>query len=542
MKTPDWAPETSISEIKRLTDKGMLGFYSRVEVTEVIAFPPDKGQPINLLTLLVAEEVPIGQAIEKHFLNPARIRVSGLRDWNFGICRYSLSIDRLIPTFERLVASSVWDASGDELCQNALAARPPQFVPPDSFQEIPWNRVLKNNFWNGSYVFEWADTKKPYLLHLFESPHQLQALSEAIQGHIPIRLASLSDRLGSIVLQLPVTVLMAQFEGLHDGNMLAEIGWHPLAQPRPLRASVELEFDHVITGFRSSEVQGEKTLLPVPPGPGDHRGVLWDDANGLVLAATGPSAFIKTFALNMCPFDPEPRAFSLPDENGINQSHRVRTHSSHKSIVGPSENDGNEGWTRRRMYQDETARLVRERRFVQYRPQPGQQATEHEKALKDIRQLISQHGEEGTWLWDPYLSALDILKTLFFSPHSGSDLRGLTAREEPSGSTPQATPGNFFQRQKDAFANAQSNFHGLHLEFRAKIGQSGWNFHDRFLIFPRKERGALAWSLGTSVNSVGKAHHILQRVDDGQRVMDAFVELWDELNGPEHLIWKVPAR
>jgi uncharacterized protein YyaL (SSP411 family) len=111
MTTPDWAPEKSLSEIKRLTDKGMLGFYSRVEVTEIIAFPPDKGQPINLLTLLVAEEHPTDETIEKHFLTPARIRVSGLRDWSFGIYRYSLPLDRLVPTFERLVASSIWDAS-----------------------------------------------------------------------------------------------------------------------------------------------------------------------------------------------------------------------------------------------------------------------------------------------------------------------------------------------------------------------------------------------------------------------------------------------
>ena len=27
-----------------------------------------------------------------------------------------------------------------------------QFVPPDSTMQAPWNRVLKNNFWSGSYV------------------------------------------------------------------------------------------------------------------------------------------------------------------------------------------------------------------------------------------------------------------------------------------------------------------------------------------------------------------------------------------------------
>jgi hypothetical protein len=89
--------------------------------------------------------------------------------------------------------------------------------------------------------------------------------------------------------------------------------------------------------------------------------------------------------------------------------------------------------------------------------------------------------------------------------------------------------------------DANWNLQGLRLEFRVKIGAAGWGFHDRFLLFPRTtQRAALVWSLGTSVNSLGKQHHILQQVDNGQVVMDAFVALWDELSCPEHLIWKTP--
>jgi hypothetical protein len=73
-----------------------------------------------------------------------------------------------------------------------------------------------------------------------------------------------------------------------------------------------------------------------------------------------------------------------------------------------------------------------------------------------------------------------------------------------------------------------------------RCGASGWPFHDRFLIFPVKDGGAQAWSLGTSANSFGTIHHILQKVDDGQLVMDAFAELWDQLNQPQHLILKKP--
>lgn len=542
MNNPVWPSNASIAEIRRLTERGMIGFYTDIEATEIVAFPPGMRRPVNLLTLLVAEENPNKRAMEKKLLNRQRIRIPGLRDWSFGIWRYALPVDQLALAFERLTNFGIWDTSGDELCQKARTARPPQFVPPDSLQEIPWNRVLKNNFWNGSYVVEWADTEKTDLAPLFATPRELQALSDAIHSHIPIRLASLSDRLGNIVLQLPISVLMARFNGQQDGTLLLEAGWHPHAEPRPLRASVELEFDNAITGYRSSAVNGERTSLLVPPGPGSHRGILWDGANGLILAATGPSAFIRTIAMNMQPIAPEPRVFSVPDTSGSAQSQRVRIHSTLKSLVGSPENDGSEGWTRRRIYRDETSRLVKERQFVQYRPQPGQQSIEHEKALKDIRYLIARYGEEGAWLWDPYLSALDILKTLFFSPHHGADLRGLTARKELPNQPSDTGYVDFIQRQRDAFMNSQSNFYGMRLEYRMKSGPSGWDFHDRFLIFPQKETGALAWSLGTSINSVGKAHHILQRVDDGQQVMDAFVQLWNELDGPDHLIWKVPTR
>jgi hypothetical protein len=98
----------------------------------------------------------------------------------------------------------------------------------------------------------------------------------------------------------------------------------------------------------------------------------------------------------------------------------------------------------------------------------------------------------------------------------------------------------FAEKQRETFASTKSNLHGLRLEYRIKTGPAGWAFHDRFLIFPKIDSGALAWSLGTSLNSLGKRHHILQQVDDGQLVMDAFDELWQELNEPEHLIWKTP--
>jgi hypothetical protein len=104
---------------------------------------------------------------------------------------------------------------------------------------------------------------------------------------------------------------------------------------------------------------------------------------------------------------------------------------------------------------------------------------------------------------------------------------------------PPARP-TFADHQRAILLGANSNLRGLRLEYRMKTGPAGWAFHDRFLIFPETDNGALAWSLGASVNSVGKQHHILQQVDDGQLVADAFSELWNQLGQAEHLVWKTP--
>ncbi len=66
----------------------------------------------------------------------------------------------------------------------------------------------------------------------------------------------------------------------------------------------------------------------------------------------------------------------------------------------------------------------------------------------------------------------------------GADLRGLTV---PRASAP--------EEMREELDGTQSNWRGLRLEFRASHGPAGSDFHDRFLIFPGGDQGALAWSL-----------------------------------------------
>ncbi|MDE2284693.1 MAG: hypothetical protein KGK33_08785 [Hyphomicrobiales bacterium] len=563
----NWDSQRARREMSRLMAPGLIGFYTHFEATEIFA---TRGQeaPFNIFSILVAEERLPDASEKPRYLNPDRLKIKSLPDWNFGIKRYVKPIEELIPLFDTLCDAKEWHGAGQPLQVGDLASMPTQFVPPDTGQPIPWNRVLKNNFWNGSHVFEWADASKTALQPLFDDPPRLQELSEAVRAFVPIGLASLSDRLGNMVVQFPVTVLIAKFAQLKaSGDFALTIAWHPKAAPRTLRASCRMNYDDAVPAFIAVNVEGTETLLPMHDGNGLHRGVLWDDANRVLLAATGDMSFISTIVLNLHVIDPEPRVFNVPDGKGGEMTVRFGlTPKPIKNVVGEPPSNLAGDWIQKRMYRDETDRLAAERRFVQYKPEPGQQSLERERALDDVRFLINRHGEQGVWLWDPYLTAEDVIDTLFYCRFFGADLRALTEGQIPPGEdrsvearqsclarlrawmpflfaprVPEPSASEkFASKQRTTLQGIKSNLRGLQLEYRIRTGSAGWSFHDRFLIFPAADRAALAWSLGTSVNGLGKQHHILQRVDDGQRIRDAFVELWDKLDHTEQLIWKTP--
>ncbi len=324
MSLRNWDSETARREMTRLTVPGVLGFYTHFEATVVFAFQPGQTKPINVFLILVAEERRPTASEEPDYLNPRRIVLKSLKDWNFGIQRYVKPIAELAPAFDVLCKSKTWCASGQPLQTADLISIPTQFVPSDNLGPVPWNRVLKNNFWNGSHVFEWADANKTALQPLFDDPPRLQELSEAVRAFVPIGLESLSDRLGNIVVQLPVTVLNARFAELRaSADFTLSLAWHPSAAPRPLRASCAMEYDGAIPAFSSATAQGAETLLPMHEGQGLHRGVLWDDENRILLAATGDMSFINAVVLNQYLLDPEPRVFTLSDGKGGEKTVRI---------------------------------------------------------------------------------------------------------------------------------------------------------------------------------------------------------------------------
>jgi len=534
---PDNPSGSHLARFRVLTQPGVVGNFTHCELTEVFANIEGVCGPQNVFTLAVMEERDT--AAKSGLLNPKRLSLPGLNGWTFGICRTAITLQKFDHGLAHFDATGIWSPTGKVLAAGARHQADPQFVPSNQADSIPFNKILKNNFWGGSHVLEWADPEKELFKPFFDKASRLKDLAEALLPFVPVDLAAVSDRLGNILVQIPVTVAVVSCEPARDNSGYhLRVAWKPGAVRRPLRATMLAEYDGTVTGFTTTLVENDPVKLSLPGDTGEPKVFLMDEEHNVLVGATGALSWFSqvgftAYALNR----EEPRTFSYHDRCGQTQSRRIALHGpKQEMLVGEPWKDPNGGFTQKRLYRYDTERVQKERLFEQYGLPNRDRKAEHARAIADLHHLIGTHGGEGTWLWDPYLDAIDIMETLFHSPHRNADLRALSSgkrRTECVGMV------DYIACQRRVLGSVAGNLLGLRLEYRIPNKVQQAKFHDRFLIFPKKEGGHLAWSLGTSINSLGYEHHILQRVDDGQRVSDAFLDLWDRM-GPTQLVWKKP--
>ncbi len=257
---------------------------------------------------------------------------------------------------------------------------------------------------------------------------------------------------------------------------------------------------------------------------------IWRKEPSLILS-TFSGTYIKDFNLNMGLISPEPRIFEI--EGNVLEVQITNNNLGNKKI----EKANYTKYITNNLYDAEKKHLEKSLSFKQYKGRV-------QNSLKDLQLLIQQKGENGICIWDPFLSPADIFKTLYYSTHGGTQLKAIGSINDAVKNVYQLkgkTVTNIISDYQKAFDNPQNNNHHLNIEFRIQHTNFGWGFHDRFLIFPSGNlKRPQVYSLGTSVNSYGNNHHILQEVSHPQPVVDAFNELWDELNHNECIVWRFP--
>ena len=545
-----------------LSTSGNIGFYNSCEVTEIFLHRKSDNVVFNFFTLAVFEEKPYN-GLNKNFLGK-RIAVND--DYNLGIQRYWFTITEAITKFDTLRADNKWSADGRNFSQfPQLKYLPKQYVP--SIEGNRVNHILKNNFHNGSYTIEFFDEIKSNLSFILkiDSLVKFNELCEKIKEHVPIDLSVVRDRIGNFIFQFPVTIIESHSKALPtwDGVDM-NFSWHnsfPNTSIPDCLIQVESTFDKNYMGSTITEYNKTNNQQIIIGNLDQINHIkIWRKEPSLILS-TFNGTYIRGFNLGMGIVNPEPRIFELDGSPVTVQVTSKERHGNKKKT--PTYTD----YIANNLYDDEKQQLAKRLAFKQYNNYLS------EVALNDIRKLIREKDENGVYLWDPFLTSLDILKTLYHSPTANVEIRAIGAynksiRRIYDIDNEDVKPVGFLENLKQRFSsffgnkkktqstilwkeyisknklilqNPNHNNYGLNFEFRIQHSNYGWAFHDRFLIFPSSElKRPQVYSLGTSINSYGNTHHILQEVSHPQPVVDAFNELWNKLNHPDCLVWKFP--
>ncbi|MBK4299653.1 hypothetical protein JJP81_24380, partial [Enterobacter cloacae] len=535
-----------ILDIDRLTTEGVLGFYNCIEVTELFALNKNSREVINVLTHLVYENVTNPEFEKISYLNGKDdLKVSSLKSWYFGIKKYYITLETILLLIKKLINDRTWLSCEDTLPACHYKINPYKFIPADSYDSNVINKLLKNNFFGGSLLIELENEEKNELHFLLDNPPVLQELSSKVSKLIPFSIASVSDKLGSVLIQIPVNIIRARVRTYPDNeNLHCKLVWHPSAKKRDVYITFRrMDRDSNIDSFYSTVLSAEQSEMIFPSQYGSpYEMTIWDPFHKVLLYGVRPSSFIKRIALNMRAINGSPRI--IPLKNG--GFDKIQLYIPQNSMIGEKDSHVKK-WSSIRIYRSEREQLLNEKYFVQYNAKGKYRESERTRALSDIRFLINKYGENGVCLWDPYLNGDDLLETLFYNTCLKSKMRAITSSKYSSKVTADAMCSNAQEDASmdeyisDSFVRLATlppqTLLGLNIEVRKPCGNKGWNFHDRFLIFPYTENEPMAWSIGTSINSVGREHHILQKVSDAQLIADAFEELWGVIQHPDCLVW-----
>ena len=517
-----------IKSIEKILKMPSIGNFKCIELFEVIGIR-DSNPSFNIFSLAVAHETDL-PLTEKENITPNLIKLKADKSQKFGVLKRIVSIEDFLKIISYLVTPGSNEDDRNKLCYGHLKAIPPVYVPPLEQGKNEFLGLLKNNFFGGSHLFEWFDESKEYVAPLIKNLAALDELSGRLQEYLPIKIGTHSDRLGNIIVQIPCAAVAFTIERRDEQShqLLSNLAVSP-------HFSGEMNFSGIfwreqygsIIDFQKIPLVAGRNIIPFQQINGKGYYTIWDESNQIICSGGQVRSFVESVNSPMSLQEYNQRIFKLP--NGKEKRINIFTPTS-QSQIGKNTKDYR-NWVRNRFLKIEKQELHDTLKLRQFKRDMRQEA------LDFIRELIKKYGKNGIYLWDPYLNAKDLLETVFFSPSANSPIKALTglkiAPQENKTSSYKADLANEINQ-----AIRQAGW--LNLTFvnadRSKVG----DFHDRFIIFPQAiDEPVRAWSLGTSVNRLGKSHHIIQEVEDGQIIADVFEEMWEQsINDENNILWK----
>lgn len=522
--------EYLLREYDELISNKSLGNYNCCEMISVFLWNRKERSAANIYTIFSFEERAFVEEKSKNVGSFEQITDK----YSLGVQQKVFEVSKVRSIFEKLCTGrekQVIDIGDGDLQVGHLEAVPKVFIQQDSTVEEVLNKVLKNNFKNGSYILEFFDVDKT-VLNIWTTK-QFKKLTDIIYDKIPIDLFSLSDRMGNFVFQFPSLNVTTSYQTNETETSLT---YHVV-----FREQCEKDDQFILM---SEGISDESTVA---------FGTKIFDSNGCDVTFTvgDASRICKTTVIDikkqliLSRHDTSfMREMSMIMEIGSQYGEQRLIYDKKGSVVAvfepvcvenvhtePPVFRMRDDYIKKRQYDRRVQELYKRAEFRQYG-----RGMQSRRALEDVIALMDRVKKGKVYLWDPYLTVEDLLHTWYFTKSMQVKLYAITSSEIAEKSK---IAINDWIMQQQEIMNSRSNHYGIHVEMRCQRGNFGYPFHDRFLMNLSEDSGGpQVWSLGTSVNSLGKKHHVIQSVEHPQILVDAFEELWEELSDPQCLVWK----
>jgi len=547
----------AIKDFTLLSTPGVVGAYKECELTHIYLFEIESNKIYHYYAVLSYEEyIESNEDFKEIFLTPKPIKINN--KYKLGIKQSRLSFNCAKDIFNGLCTGYLSVENKTFCISSAFTVLPKTHIPSYWDNNVPLlHKVLKPNFWGDNYIIEFFSTQNPFDGLL--SSKDFTIINENIKKYINIDLESINDRIGSYVFQFPITLINADIHSKRDWcNAEYSIQTYPpFIKEKDIISIISTELDNVITGCNNIEGVCKNHLFEV--GDSNNFKLLVINKENKLIYRHLKGNYLRYFNFGggIGFYNSEPRTFTNSDNEEIsidlfsnnfdsgnlsngNYSERIRRRMKHNNVIKAS---------------GEFAIFINERK----------------EALFYIRDLIQKKYNDVSeiWMLDPYLLSKDIIDTLYYHTQRDIKFKCITSYKksklliEPQVvkessffyifkwffklfKTEKRKSRNYYfkkykSEQKNYFLTHSNNL-GIILEYRVTHENIGFDFHDRFLFFIPKEADGIptAYSLGTSVNSLGKAHHIIQKVPDSKELVNTFQELWKMLDNESSLIIKLP--
>lgn len=538
-----------------LIDCGVLNSCNYAEVVQVILLRKKDNVCLNYFTHVLFSS-GFSEEESSVFLTDRPISINS--EYKVLITKEKIARDSVLDILQNAAKSQTWEWKEDKALLDDVFPMDLQFIPetdPTGSKTsdstlVPIELALYGSIFSGGYYLCELFSAKTVLAKSLSTDDNRKIQDEINKAKIGFNLESLFDRIGNIVCKIPMDIIRHKPVKLSPERGIAGrfILENSCTEPLECVLQIILESDHTIIETRVEEMvfseKGEIREYSIDPNRYSNRIILSDKKSGIIYYSavrdysfgsnyyamiTPPQFGIQSSLKRIIVIDGQDKEIELTNIAGIGEV------SIEKEIFEIEKRQHK--WMTEYEYKHHFFRS-----FV-----VGQE----NEAIQTVIDICNDRDLfwdlEEVWLVDPYLSADDILKTVVYCGKYGISIKCLTHIAAINGNretrTETTTEGeSLFEttvsRYNGILKNALGKQKDLKLEYRTVAGMTGISFHDRYLILKCGLNKSRAWSLGISVNSLGKSHHIIQIVQSPMDVIDTIDTIWNQSLREECLIFK----